>query len=183
MGKRFSIGSSVRSAWRALTGQLTLRREGGKLRVAVDDKPAAKSAAPRATPAAAAPQTEDQRMTAALAAVLDPHPRSRKVFRHLAVIEVTLRKQGAEGVKQLPPAVVATALSQLQGLVDDWSGPGLTALRRMLSVEALESTQPNPALRASEVRPSGFNAASRLQVTDISVSEFNRVAGVGASRL
>jgi hypothetical protein len=155
--------------WRYVTGPLPLGRA------------AAKKAA---APAAAQPQpTEDQRMVAALARVLDGHPRSRKVFRHLAVVENTLRKHGVQALKPLPPSVLGTALSQLESLVDDWSGPGLNALRRVLSVEALATTQPNVAVPHSDVHPSDFNAASRLQVSDVSVSEFMRAAGPGASRL
>ena len=122
-------------------------------------------------------------MLKALAAVLDGHARARKVFRHLAMVEATLRKKGPRGLKPLPPKVLATALQQLETLVDDWSGPGLTALRRQLSVGALAPTQPHAAAAHSEVHPSDFNSHSRLQVSDVSVSEFLRAAGAGSSRL
>jgi hypothetical protein len=194
---------SLRKAWRWITGPLSLRREGGKLRVAIADEAPAPDASGRkagaasakadaklpakatgkAAASAPAAMTEEQRMHKALAAVLDGHARSRKVFRHLAIVETTLRKKGPEGLKPLPPQVLDAALRQLESLVDDWSSPGLTALRRLLSVEASVTTQPNVAAPPSDVHPSDFNSHSRLQVSDASVSEFFRAAGAGSSRL
>jgi hypothetical protein len=120
---------------------------------------------------------DERRMLSALSKVLDAHPRSRKVFRHLALVERTLRKYQPEALKALPPKVMAAALAQLETLIDDWSVPGLTALRRVLSVEALDSTQPNVAAASTGMHPSDFHAASRLQVSEASVSEFMRASG------
>jgi hypothetical protein len=146
---------------------------------------AAPPGSPAATGAAApaantAPGTDDQRLLAALAGVLDTDSRSRRVFPHLAAVEQSLRRQGADALQELPIKVIDRALGQLESLVTDWTVPGLSALQRLLSVRLIAQQQARAHAEtqpASDLHPSSFHAMSRLQVNDISESEFLRAAG------
>jgi hypothetical protein len=176
--------SRLPPSFSAALRRLWLRVAGARSAAQGTPERARRPAARAAGGASAKPATasdDERRMLGALKKVLDAHPRSRKVFRHLALVERTLRKYQPEALKALPPKVTTTALAQLETLIDDWSVPGLTALRRLLAapaVEGLDSTQPNIAAAASSgLHPSDFHAASRLQVSDASVSEFMRAAG------
>jgi hypothetical protein len=169
MSRPSSFSSALRRFWRVLTGPLSSGRAG---KGAAAGAPVDKG---MLSPSVAS--DDERRMLSALSKVLDAHPRSRKVFRHLALVERTLRKYQPQALKALPPKVMAAALAQLETLIDDWSVPGLTALRRVLSVEALDSTQPNIANPSTGMHPSDFHAASRLQVSEASVSEFMRASG------
>lgn len=142
-------------------------------------KPA--SAASASLPATAgSTANDDQRLVAALGVVLDTDKRSRRVFPHLAAVEQTLRKQGADGLQDLPLKVIDKALAQLESVVTDWTIPGLSALQRLLNVRlmALQEARAHAETQpASDLHPSSFHAASRLQVCDASESEFLRAAG------
>ncbi|HWH82813.1 MAG TPA: hypothetical protein VNU71_11320, partial [Burkholderiaceae bacterium] len=66
--------------------------------------------------------------------LLEQHPESRTLMRHLDVVERTLRTEGLSAVEALPPPVLAKALAQLERLVWDWSPAGLADLRSRLAI-------------------------------------------------
>jgi len=75
-----------------------------------------------------------RRMRRDLYQLLEQHPASRELMRHLDLVERTLRVQGLTAVEALPPRVIAKALAQLERLVWDWSPVGLAELRSRLAV-------------------------------------------------
>jgi hypothetical protein len=66
--------------------------------------------------------------------LLDQHPSSRLLVRHLATVEHTLATKGLAGFDALPVRVTAKALNELDSLVRDWSPSGLAELRSRMAV-------------------------------------------------
>jgi hypothetical protein len=66
--------------------------------------------------------------------LMQQHPDSRQLMRHLDLVERTLRHQGYAAVEALPVRVITKALAQLERLVWDWSPAGLAELRSRLAV-------------------------------------------------
>lgn len=75
-----------------------------------------------------------RRMRRDLYELMQQHPSSRQLMRHLDLVERTLRTEGFGAVEVLPVRVIAKALTQLEKLVWDWSAPGLAELRSRLAV-------------------------------------------------
>ena len=75
-----------------------------------------------------------RRMRRDLYQLLELHPRSRELMRHLGLVEHTLQREGVAGMEALPTRVVATALTQLERLVWDWTPAGLAELRSRMAV-------------------------------------------------
>ena len=114
-----------------------------------------------------------RRMHADLFSMLEQHPSSRELVRALAVLELTLKRKGFEGVDKLPPKLLARALTDLERLVRDWSPVGLAELRSRLAV--LVKNKPVLAEPAAAERPaSKVNVYAHLdpaQPTDVSEVE------------
>jgi hypothetical protein len=158
--------------WRLFTRPLTLVRDGKNWHVsfvnsrqveppkAVPKTMAAKVAEPAAEPACAM-QTE-------LRALLGRHAETRQLMRHLAYAERTLRLGGPDALDRLPPEIVRRSLQQLEGLVDDWSTPGLAELRLRLAM----ARDASPVVTS---RPPDSNAQGRVEVSDASESVFEAV--------
>lgn len=106
---------------------------------------------------------------AALSEVLSRHAASRRVFRHLGVLEKAIAKHGPRAPRQLPIELLEQALAQLETLVNDWSSPGLAYLRSSLSVEVKERLK---VREAKEQTLSVFVAPNKLQVDEDSESAF-----------
>ncbi|MEP6873236.1 MAG: hypothetical protein ABI887_02645 [Burkholderiales bacterium] len=103
-----------------------------------------------------------------LHALLSQHPTSRQLMRHLAAVERTLRTEGLAGFEALPVRVVATALTELERLVWDWSPTGLAELRSRMAV--IVKNRP-PAVVAPVVpAPAGAAAESAHADDDFSSS-------------
>ncbi|EHR72799.1 hypothetical protein BurJ1DRAFT_3999 [Burkholderiales bacterium JOSHI_001] len=105
----------------------------------------------------------------ALSEVLSRHAASRRVFRHLGVLEKAIAKHGPRAPRQLPIELLEQALAQLETLVNDWSSPGLAYLRSSLSVEVKERLK---VREAKEQTLSVFVAPNKLQVDEDSESAF-----------
>jgi hypothetical protein len=76
----------------------------------------------------------ERRMRHDLFRLMEQHPGSRQLMRHLDLVEKTLRRDGFAGVEALPMRVIAKALMQLEGLVWDWTSEGLAELRSRMAV-------------------------------------------------
>lgn len=81
--------------------------------------------------------------------LLQQHPGSRSLMRHLGMVERTMRLKGFEAVETLPVRVIAKALTQLDSLVRDWSPAGLAELRSRLAV-VIKSRPLDAAREAAE---------------------------------
>ncbi len=93
--------------------------------------------------------------------LLEQHPTSRELLRHLDLVERTLRQDGFSAVKALPPRVIAKALAQLERLVWDWTPEGLAELRSRLAVIVKAQTPGAPA--ASETEPAVMSRVERTR--------------------
>jgi hypothetical protein len=158
--------------WRLFTRPLTLVRDGKNFHVsfvnsrqverpqAMPTTTASRAAEPAAEPPSA--------MLVELRALLGRHAEARQLMRHLAYVERTLRLGGADALDGLPPDLLLKSLQQLEGLVDDWSTPGLAELR-------LRLVMARDAAPAVSNRPSDFNAPGKLEVSDATESVFEAV--------
>ncbi len=78
--------------------------------------------------------TRQQAMRKELSGLIHQHPQTKKLLRHLAYVEHTLRHDGVKAVDALPLEVLEKALSQLETLVRNWSVSGLDEVRSRLSL-------------------------------------------------
>ena len=108
-----------------------------------------------------------------LTVLLGRHADTRQLMRHLAFIERALQLTGPEALAGLPPEVLKKGLQQLESLVQNWSSPGLAALRTHLG-KAL-ATQQAAAERIAPTNNStlsDFNEPQRVQVSEGTPSAF-----------
>lgn len=115
--------------------------------------------------------TEARVLRAALKVLLDVHPATRRVMRHLACFDRALALQGLKALAELPVEVLSLAVEQLEILVSNWSDPQLAARRSKMAVAIVERTR-DPFYGRSGDRLSNFNTDSRLLVGDASHSVF-----------
>jgi len=166
-----ALGAPFRFVGGLFTRELRLERDGKNLNIKLGAKtgappPAAKPAAP---PSAA--ELELRQMRAELKKLLDLHPGTRRLMRHLVYFEHALATQGLQAVINTPEEVLVTALEQLETLVSNWSNRDLATLRSKMSVAAVNRAR-DPFYGASGEKASAFHTESRLQVGDASHSMF-----------
>ena len=97
--------------------------------------------------------------------LMEQHPTSRELMRHLDLVERTLRQEGFSAVQALPVRVIAKALQQLEKLVWDWSPPGLAELRSRLAV-IVRTRQADAAEGANGAAPTQPSAKAFDRVPD-----------------
>ena len=119
----------------------------------------------------AADSSEAARLKVALKDLLDRHAESRSVLMHLRVLEKALGKHGLNAFDELPPDVLKRALSQLEGVVSDWSQGPLAALRARLTQRLIKHGR-SPGRRRAGSAANGFQDSDPLDVKDGSVSVF-----------
>lgn len=91
-----------------------------------------------------------QSMRDDLAQVLDEDANLRHTARHLAFVEQSLAVQGVHALYEVPLEVLKTALGQFEGLVTNWSPPGLACLRSKMAVAVHEREGPQSGASASQ---------------------------------
>lgn len=174
MSGRFSLAALARRVGRAfpaplralgrfLLGKIRLERHGGNVHVtieAVDSKPPPDPALEQARP-----------LQAALANLLDSHPMTRRVMRHLGYFERALRSHGLHALKEVPVDVLSASLEQLDSLIHSESGRYLVELRSRMSVALLDRSKDDVYGPGGD-RPSEFFSESRLMVDEASHSVF-----------
>ena len=151
--------------------ELRFERDGKNVNIKLASKA---SAAPPVTKPQAPPspaEIELNQMRAELKKLLDVHPGTRRVMRHLVYFERALATDGLRALIEIPEEVLGTALEQLEKLVSNWSNRDLATLRSKMSV-AVVNRQKDPFFGTSGVKPSMFNTDSRLQVGDATHSMF-----------
>jgi hypothetical protein len=101
--------------------------------------------------------------------MLEQHPGSRQLMRHLDLAERTLRSGGIEALEALPIRVIAKALAQMERLVWDWSPAGLAELRSRMAVMVKN--------RANEVTPEAVSTSSlELEMLETDLTEVEHSA-------
>lgn len=149
-------------AW-VLFVDVKLKRAGKNLHIVTAVKPPviAKPSPARKAIAEAAPLRQ------ALKALLDLHPLTRQLMRHLGYLDRELATQGLKALAEVPVEVLATSLEQLDAIVDNWSDRHLADLRSRLAVAVKERSQDGFGNQLSD-----FATESRLLVDDVAHSEF-----------
>lgn len=84
--------------------------------------------------------------------LMEQHPSSRQLMRHLDAVERTMRRGGFTAVEAMPVRVIRRALADLERLVRDWSPAGLAELRSRMSLVVKS--------RADEVRRDAETSAA-----------------------
>lgn len=151
--------------------ELRIERDGKNVNIKLASKASAAPAAakPQAPPSPA--DIELNQMRAELKKLLDVHPGTRRMMRHLVYFERALAADGLRALIEVPEEVLGTALEQLEKLVSNWSNRDLATLRSKMSV-AVVNRQKDPFYGNGGVKPSMFNTDSRLQVGDATHSMF-----------
>ena len=151
--------------------ELRLERDGKNVNIKLAAKASAAPAATKQQAPASVAEIELNLMRAELKKLLDVHPGTRRVMRHLVYFERALAADGLRALIEIPEEVLSTALEQLEKLVSNWSNRELATLRSKMSV-AVVNRQKDPFYGTGGVKPSMFNTESRLQVGDATHSMF-----------
>ncbi|MCW5656568.1 MAG: hypothetical protein KIT60_02585 [Burkholderiaceae bacterium] len=182
--------AAARPAWRRATSaclraaidllrtlflrQLRLRRIGGRLAVALEDKAAARADARAAAQADTLPQDVS---LGELTALLNGAPHSRRTLRYLAALELSLARKDPTGLSlyEVAPARLHAALRQLDGLAPQPLSPGLAALRARI-VDAI-GTQAQREQRLEMLMPrSDMMKGDKVEVAEARPSDFERAS-------
>ncbi|MBC8056172.1 MAG: hypothetical protein H7Y61_06300 [Rhizobiales bacterium] len=126
-----------------------------------------------------------RRMRRDLYELMQQHPTSRQLMRHLDLVERTLRREGYAAVEALPVRVIAKALAQLEKLVWDWTPVGLAELRSRLAV-MVKSRQPEAEQEAASTAALELEMAthhSPADVTEVDHAEFEEMERSWAGRM
>jgi hypothetical protein len=113
-------------------------------------------------------------MRSQLAELLASLPESRSTMRHLVFVEHALGKKGIRALHKLPIDVLQPALTQLEGLVTNWSPEGLANLRSKMAVAIIERERMGPdaegdAYRTSQMLESDMTGAAALPEVDVEI--------------
>jgi hypothetical protein len=132
---------------------LALRRDAEGVRLVLNDRSggSGKGRIPDKETAAKERQ-EVKLMRSQLVKLLDERPETRNAMRHLAFVEQALGKKGLRALDKLPLQVMRHALSQLEGLVTNWSPVGLANLRSKMAVAIIEREHMDPDAEADAYR-------------------------------
>ncbi|HEY9107320.1 MAG TPA: hypothetical protein VIN58_11645 [Roseateles sp.] len=153
--------------------QVSFERRGRSLHIVLRRKSTVRSAAA----AAAAQRAIDEAapLRQALKQLLDRHPLSRRLMRHLTYVEHALAKQGLGVFAEMPVDVLSVALDQIDALVINWSDRELADLRSRMAVAYKERTLFGDFDPAGVDGRSAFTAGSRLMVEEASHSVFQEL--------
>jgi hypothetical protein len=162
-----ALAAQLQRARGYLLRSVRMTREGQNIHVKL-------SAAPhvRAVPAESGKAAlELQAMRAELKLLLNAHPTTRQLMRHLVYVDAALHTRGLAALREVPVEVLSRAVEQLETLVSNWSNVGLADLRSKMSVAVVQRSR-DPFYGTGAERPSAFHTASRLHVADVSHSMF-----------
>jgi hypothetical protein len=159
------LGSSLHTMRRFLERPISV----DKGRVSLGKRPSTQRAL-----AKEAQRRRDRQMRHDLYQLLEQHPSSRQLVRHLDLVERTLRRGGLEALEALPIRVITKALTQLEMLVRDWSPTGLAELRSRMAV--MVKTRPPETAREAELRESrAFETGFDADVSEVEHSVFEEM--------
>lgn len=149
---------------------LTLKRDGPNYHVVWAETVCRHEDAPPAEPPS---RVAPAGMRDELTVLLGRHADTRHLMRHLAFIERALQLTGPQALSGLPPEVLQKGLQQLESLVQNWTSPGLAALRTHLG-DALAAQEAAAERIAPENNNSlsDFNEPQRVQVSEGTPSTF-----------
>jgi hypothetical protein len=115
-----------------------------------------------------------------LKALLDRAKGSRPIFKHLAMLEIRLRLEGASAIDTLTPETLRKVTEQLEGVLPYPIPQGVAALRARLDVALLAREREEQARVAPPptmplgLAPSTFLNPEKLEVREASLTDFER---------
>jgi hypothetical protein len=126
--------------------------------------------------AQAKPSQEERDVSDALQVLLDAHPASRVVLRHLTYLAATFRRTGYAALDGMPLDVLGQALTQLQIAASDQAPSSVQMLAlRMENAAARREALVRKASRADGA-PSDILSDERMMVSEGRMSDFIRLA-------
>lgn len=108
-----------------------------------------------------------RRMRRDLYTLMQQHPDSRHLMRHLDMVERCLRREGYAAVEALPVRVITKALAQLETIVWDWTPTGLAELRSRLAV-MVKDRQVEAEQEAASTAAAELDMATQHSAADVS---------------
>jgi len=155
-----------------LSSDFKLRRQGGRLRVVVEQPERSSRLHSQPAPPTR-PPTADIALTMQLELrhLITQHAGTRQLMRHLGYIERAMRKNGPDALDDIPLDVLSKGFTQLKSLVTDWSRPGLAELRSRLSI-LIAAKEEELRKKQSNSRLSDFFTSTRMQVSEATPSDF-----------
>jgi len=160
LGRPFAIVAHL------LLVDVSLKRDGKALHIVI----ARKRRPPPAPPPVPKAIAEAEPLRRRLEQLLDLHPMTRRMMRHLGYLEGMLATQGLTVLAEMPIEVLSAALEQLDTLVTNWSDRELADLRSRMAVALKERSQEGFFSPGDD--RSNFMSPSRLLVDDVSHSQF-----------
>ena len=133
------------------------------------------------TPGSLRAQARDEKrrlerpMKRALYQLLEQHPSSRQLMRHLDLVERTLHSGGLDALKAVPVRVIAKALTQMERLVSDWSPVGLAELRSRLAMMVKTRAPETERNAASPESMEFLDMAEDVEVTEADHAAFEEM--------
>jgi hypothetical protein len=166
-----ALTAPLRAARGYLLGSVRLTRVGKNIHVKLTPTHAPVVAA---APPPDKATLELQAMRDELKQLLNAHPMTRNLMRHLVYVDAALQQQGIAALSEVPVEVLAKAVEQLESLVANWSNVRLADLRSKMSVAVVQRSRDAFYGDGGE-NASAFHTASRLQVDDVSHSMFMQI--------
>jgi hypothetical protein len=123
-----------------------------------------------------------KRMRRDLFTLMEQHPGSRQVMRHLDLAERTLRHEGLQALEKLPIRVIAKSLAQMERLVWDWTPIGLAELRSRMAVMVKNRGHEMKQLDTSVATPE-LDTSRAADVTEVEHAEFEEMERSWAGRM
>lgn len=167
---------ALAAAWRGLRrlffSPLGLDRRHGKLHVALKPEVPPAVVAQEPEPAQAQAQLLSA-MQAELKALLSQRPDTRRILRHLALLEAQLQRDGLGAFEDLPLDVLGRALEQLESLSEDFGSPGLGALRSRLQLALFKREESGPQTDRVNDFLSDFGVGQKVLVNEVTPSYFD----------
>lgn len=175
-----SLWSPLRRAGVAVfKSDLQLRRADSGVRIVLQERwtdPTRPRPQTRAEIEAERERTDLALMKEQLGALLAELPETRQTLRHLVFVEHALHKKGLRALHKLPLDVLEHALSQLEGLVTNWSPTGLASLRSKMAVAIIDREHMDPDDGDAQATSALLDAEMLVQAPQESVRAAEQVA-------
>lgn len=108
-----------------------------------------------------------------LGELLDAHPDTRQLMRHLHYVERALTRHGSRALERVPSKVLVTALEQFERLVGQAPSEGLAAMKLHLQGSLLAKGVPIGRRRVVVDEDSLFGDPSAVDVSEATPSMFD----------
>lgn len=179
---------ALRSLIRATRGvfckPLRVERCEGRLQVALDAREGTARTVSPSDSAVTSPEVQVRLMFSDLRSHLDRCGDARTALPHLAAVEQGLGRRGMRAFDDLPLPLLKRASGQVQASAQEPILEGLALLQARLDLTIVTREEVAQALRKSTREgPSSFFVDHKLQVNEVTLSEFQRVASESATTL